>query len=103
MLALVLLVAGWGVPLAFPHLAGDDLLCAIAERAEGGETRLAEREASRADHCDVCHALRSFRAARVDDRATDLVLVAGGIPPAVSISGPSRPAAHRLPARAPPA
>ncbi|MBA3886403.1 MAG: hypothetical protein H0X67_11825, partial [Acidobacteria bacterium] len=34
-LALLLLVTGWGVPLAFPHLADDDLLCAVAETGGG--------------------------------------------------------------------
>jgi hypothetical protein len=104
-LALVLLVAGWGVPLAFPHLADDDAACAIVISGEKGQSaRLtAALEPRASDHCAICHSLRSFRNARLDSAraATDLAQ-AGYVQPAAESSRPL-PLRYRLPARAPPA
>lgn len=101
--ALLLLVIGWGVPLAFPHLAADDLLCAVAA-GEGEASRLeASGGTGPADHCAVCHSLRSFRHAGLPDGVSSIVLIsARALSPAIGprLAGATR---HRLPARAPPA
>lgn len=104
-LALLLIVTGWGVPLAFPHVADDDLLCAIAEA--GGDTRTArivESAASApADHCEVCHSLRSFRHAGLPAAiASTGIAAARAVIPEFNPSA-DRVTPHRLPARAPPA
>lgn len=104
-LALLLLVTGWGVPLAFPHLADDDLLCAVAETGGGRENaRVDGSESSRdADHCAVCHSLRSFRNAGLNGGVTSVVhSSARALAPAAD-ARPIGATPLRLPARAPPA
>lgn len=105
MLAFVLLIAGWGIPLAFPHAAADDLLCDSTESAGRGDARrlaAADSDAP-ADHCEVCHSLRSFRHAGLPDAvASNVVFGVRALPPAADprLFGA---APIRLPARAPPA
>lgn len=104
-LALLLILTGWGVPLAFPHVAEDDLLCDLTESAGSGDVRrlAAADSAAPADHCEVCHSLRSFRHAGLPDGiASNVVFSARALPPAADprLLGA---APLRLPARAPPA
>jgi hypothetical protein len=104
-LALLLLVIGWGVPLAFPHLADDDLLCAVVETGDGRDhARVDGSDSSRdADHCAVCHSLRSLRNAGLIEGDTSIVgFSARTLAPATG-ARPIGGTPLRLPARAPPA
>ena len=103
-LALLLLVTGWGVPLAFPHLAEDDLLCALGEAADGrGDARLeGHGPDGPADHCAVCHSLRSFRTAGLYAQLASTVMVSARLSPVIDTAGRTGVVDHRLPARAPP-
>jgi hypothetical protein len=103
-LALALLVVGWGIPLAFPHVGEDDLLCAVSEGGSGDAPQVSSSDmAAAADHCAVCHLQRSFRSADVagNRHAVPLASALLRLPPAQQ--DPHQPARHRLPARAPPA
>jgi hypothetical protein len=103
-IALALIVAGWGVPFAFPHVAEDDLLCAIADAAAAGEpSRLVgSAQTAPAEHCDVCHSLRSFRHAGLPATIASAVLSsARPLPPEATTSAEGL-ITRQLPARAPP-
>lgn len=103
-LAVLLLVTGWGAPLAFPHLADDDLLCLVDIASEGEPSRLkAAAAVASEDHCAICHTQRSFRAARLNSAQDCVVLASSRIVSPVLALGRSRPGFRRLPARAPPA
>lgn len=102
-LVLLLIVAGWGVPLGFPHLSSDDLLCAPASiSADSPVPRIVADREGPETHCAVCHTLRSLRDARLDSSAAILALVSPGIAPAPRASSPVGSSSDRLPARAPP-
>jgi hypothetical protein len=100
--ALVLLVFGWGMPLAFPHLADDDLLCAVERLGEDEQAHIGASATASADHCAVCHLQRSVRSG--DPGARHHAGTLAGVP--LRLPAPfehrHQPALLRLPARAPP-
>jgi hypothetical protein len=102
--AIVLLVAGWGVPLVFPHAGEDDLLCIVGGPA--GENAPARVDASGnpapPEHCVICHAARAFGADLAGRKP-----VASDVLRGRAVATPPHPAVARtyfgpLPARAPP-
>jgi hypothetical protein len=103
-LAFTLLVAGWVIPLAFPHLGEDDLLCEVSEGAGGEAGQVsASGVAVAADHCAVCHLQRSFRSADVAGNRQAVALASARLRLTAVSQDPHQPARLRLPARAPPA
>jgi mono/diheme cytochrome c family protein len=100
-----LLVLVWLSPLALPHAADDDLLCAPVSAstdvpatwtaAAGGDPQ--------AHHCVICHSVRSFRSALADCGPAAVNLTAeNGVDASADVSRRA-PALDRLLARAPPA
>jgi hypothetical protein len=102
-LALVLLVAGWGIPLAFPHLADDDLLCAAETQGPEGASSIQSTTTPTADHCAVCHLQRTFRSGDIAGDPHAVVLASAPLLLATPQQHPFQPARHGLPVRAPPA
>jgi hypothetical protein len=103
-LALVLLVVGWGIPLAFPHLAEDDLLCVVGEGGSEGASKVGAADLTAvADHCAVCHLQRSFRSADLAGSRHAVALASALLRLPMTQQHSPQPARHRLPARAPPA
>jgi hypothetical protein len=104
LLALVLLVVGWGMPLAFPHLADDDLLCAAGEsQGTGDAPQVSGSGSAPAEHCAVCHLQRTFRSGDLDAAPDAVALDSAPLRLPGAQPHPLRPSRHRLPARAPPA
>jgi hypothetical protein len=102
-LALVLLVFGWGMPLAFPHLADDDLLCVVEGPGGGDGASVAAAAApAAADHCAVCHLQRSFRSGDLSGRHHAVALASAPLRLPAPSEHRLQPARLRLPARAPP-
>lgn len=101
-IALALLIAGWGVPLGFPHLAADDVLCIRAESGEGHAAVGASASTRNAEHCDVCHAQRPFRTADLAERLLTARFIAVGVPMLPPPAAARSADALQLPARAPP-
>lgn len=104
-IALLLIVTGWGVPLAFPHAAQNDLLCAPAAAGERGEaSRLVQGDqTAQAEHCEVCHSLRSFRHAGLPSGITSADLSSARRLVSETSAPADRFTTRQLPARAPPA
>jgi hypothetical protein len=103
-IAIVLLVAGWGVPLSRPHVANDDLLCLDGRFSADAPAQLeaASDTPKPADHCVICHAARTFRSSVVEGEPVAITQQAGAVLP-VSSEAPHAPSSlGRLPARAPP-
>lgn len=103
-LVLLLLGVGWSMPLAFPHMADDDLLCALGAAGAGGEDERITRAAERVpDHCAICHSLRSLRGARLAATQITLAAASAGLALPATVAAHVGPTRFRLPARAPPA
>jgi mono/diheme cytochrome c family protein len=104
-LAALLLVTGWGVPLALPHYADDDAICAVARATDHADPgRIGKLNASSPpDHCAVCHAARTFRSVLRSAASAGVQLaVVGRVEP--SFGAPRHALVFdRVPARAPPA
>ncbi len=101
--AILLLVAGWGIPLSLPHASDDDLLCAVAAGDGPLHTRLGEPSSQPPpDHCVICHATRTFRTSVTGDRPVIAGLLPGHVLVAPSNGFHDGSDVERLPARAPP-
>jgi hypothetical protein len=104
-IALLLLVVGWAVPSIAQHPAEDDRLCLTTgwARDSGDEERFAAAATHQPDHCTICHAARSLRAACAPTGGAAAVLEPEHIAEPPAASSLHAPAYDRLPARAPPA
>jgi hypothetical protein len=103
LIAALVLLTGWVVPVAVPHAADDDRACVV--RQEGAESaQLGSAGAQQQpDHCLVCHAARSFRSAQ-HETGRIVVRLSSGLLIDTPADGFGRSSASdRLPARAPPA
>jgi mono/diheme cytochrome c family protein len=103
-IAIVLLVAGWAVPLAFPHAPTDDLLCLDGLTPGGSASARLNVATGRSapDHCVICHTARTFRTSLAEASAVALGLAPGAVL-ALWVQVPTIGAAFDLlPARAPP-
>jgi hypothetical protein len=103
-IAIVLLAAGWAVPLAFPHAPTDDLLCLDGLTPGGSASARLNVATGRSapDHCVICHAARTFRTSLAEASAVALGLAPGAVL-ALWVQVPTIGAAFDLlPARAPP-
>jgi hypothetical protein len=100
--AIVLLVAGWGVPAVFPHAGEDDLLCIVGGPAGEDASVDALGNPAPPEHCVICHAARAFGADLAGRKPVASDVLRGS-----AVAVPSHPAVLRphfgpLPARAPP-
>jgi len=100
--AVLALVAGWVAPAAFPHDRGDDVLCLIDPAAGGAAGVVGGGAVGGPEHCQVCHAARSFRTAFSGAAGVGIWLTAGQLVESFAESSGRRPTIDRLPARAPP-
>jgi hypothetical protein len=103
-IALLLLVAGWAVPLAFPHAPTDDLLCLDGLTPGGSASARLNVATGRSvpDHCVICHTARTFRTSFAEAGAAAFGLAPGAVL-ALWVQVPTIAAAFDLlPARAPP-
>jgi len=103
-MAAVLLLA-WLSPLAVPHAAEDDLLCAPSQASSDAPARFTTDGDgdSQPHHCVICHSIRSFRSALADCGPAAAGLAAEHGVDASADASRRAPALDRLPARAPPA
>jgi hypothetical protein len=103
-LAAVLLLV-WLTPLAVPHAADDDLLCAPLNASPDAPARwtTAGGDERQSHHCVICHSIRSFRTALSDCGPAAVTLTAEHGVDASADAFHRLPALDRLPARAPPA
>jgi Protein of unknown function (DUF2946) len=102
--ALFLLVAGWGVPLSFPHVSNDDLLCTATDSSSGSTKERIDDAGTQPppDHCVICHAARTFRTSVAETRPAPIELSPGQALASSVEAARIAFAVHRLPARAPP-
>ena len=101
--AIVVLVAGWAVPLALPHLSNDDLLC-VDGTDSGRPAQLKVWDGKSAPaHCIICHAARTFRTSLVDGNPVFIGLLSENVLVAPRETFHDAANVDRLPARAPPA
>jgi hypothetical protein len=102
--ALVLLGAGWMVPLAFPHVGDDDAVCVGVLGAQTNGPQIgATEDGNSSDHCAVCHALRSFRNAGVNQSVVAFYVALERCVRSTEDPLYTRPIFAWIPARAPPA
>jgi hypothetical protein len=101
-LAIILLVVGWVVPLALPHLSNDDLLCAdITESGRPAQLKAWGGERAPA-HCVICHAARIFRSSLAEAKPVPIGLLSENVLVLPSESFHDASTFDRLAARAPP-
>jgi hypothetical protein len=101
--ALLLIVSGWLVPLAFPHAGEDDRACAVSFDGTDTPGQLDGAVATPpGDHCLACHSARTFRSALSGDGRVALWLEPGFRVGDRQFQSPVRPSVERIPARAPP-
>jgi hypothetical protein len=105
-LAALLLVTGWGAPLAIPHSWGDDPICVLVQRGDSSDTSRIGGvvvSAAQPEHCVVCHTARSFRSAPTSGGRLSVATTTGLVLDTPAGYVRRAPAFDRLPARAPPA
>jgi hypothetical protein len=98
--AIVVLVAGWGVPLALPHLSNDDL-CDVTDSSRPSQLKAWDGQRA-PEHCVICHAARTFASSLAAGKPVLVGLLTGNVLVARHETFHDASTFHRLPARAPP-
>ncbi len=100
--AIIVLVAGWVVPVSLPHFSNDDLLCAdVTDSGRPSQLKTWDGKSAPA-HCIICHAARTFGTSLAEAKPVLVGLLPENalVVPRETFHDVTR--FHRLPARAPP-
>jgi hypothetical protein len=98
--AILVLVTGWAVPLALPHLANDDL-CEVTDSSRPSQLKAWDGKSAPA-HCVICHAARTFGSSLVEAKPVLIGLLPGNVLAVSRETFHDATSFDRLPARAPP-
>jgi hypothetical protein len=99
-IAIVVLVAGWLVPVSLPHLSNDDL-CEVTDSGRPSQLKAWDGKSAPA-HCIICHAARTFSTSVAAARPVLVGLLPGNVLVVPRETFHNVVRFDRLPARAPP-